>query len=345
MCDPHMADFSETMSSAGVVVRGQLVADGCLNRVHVQGDKPGSYNGWYICFGGERPAGAFGSWRTGEKTKWSAKGVVPLTLDERRELQAKVTADRARRAAEQAATFSAAAVRANAIWDAAVPCEVHPYLARKHVPSFGLRVADWTKDGGHDPETGEVRETRIAGALLVPIRNARKEIVSLQAIFPDTNNPLRRDKDYLTGGEKRGCWYSFGAPVPVNGKKTVIVCEGYATGVSVHRATSIGVVVAFDAGNLRPVAEAVRRAMPDVQIIIAADNDRWTFKPIVNPGLVRAREAAAAVGGFVAMPVFTDVADKPTDFNDLDAAEGAGEVWRQILAALGALDACLNVLE
>ena len=40
----------------------------------------------------------------------------------------------------------------------------------------------------------------------------------------------------------------------------ILVCEGYATGASVHMATSLTTAVCFDAGNLLPVALAMAGA-------------------------------------------------------------------------------------
>jgi putative DNA primase/helicase len=145
---------------------------------------------------------------------------------------------------------------------------------------------------------------------------------------------LSRDKDFLTGGEKRGCWFAIGKPTQIDGKTVVVICEGYATGASIHIATELGVVIAFDAGNLLPVAETVRNLMKDSVIIIAADDDQWTEQPIKNPGVTRAREAADKIGGLVAKPLFKSLDGKPTDFNDLHTRDGSEMVKAQILAVL-----------
>jgi len=42
----------------------------------------------------------------------------------------------------------------------------------------------------------------------------------------------------------------------------LIICEGYATGASLHEATGFQVLCAMSAGNLLPVAQAVRNADP-----------------------------------------------------------------------------------
>jgi len=72
-----------------------------------------------------------------------------------------------------------------------------------------------------------------------------------------------------------------------------VVCEGYATGATIHEATGLAVIVAFDAGNLLPVARFFREKKPDWLIVIAADNDAWTDTPIKNPGCYFAMLAVA----------------------------------------------------
>jgi hypothetical protein len=92
--------------------------------------------------------------------------------------------------------------------------------------------------------------------------------------------------------------------------------------------------VALDAGNLAPVAEALRKELPDVQIVVCADDD---WKTEGNPGLTKAKEAAAAVGGIVAVPVFGEGrVDKWTDFHDLANAQGLPAVKAIIDVAIQA---------
>lgn len=103
----------------------------------------------------------------------------------------------------------------------------------------------------------------------------------------------------------------------------LFICEGYATGASIHEATGHAVAVAFDSGNLKPVAEALRRKYPETKLIICADNDQWTEG---NPGTTKAKEAAEAVGAAIVCPSFTDVSTKPTDFNDMVRLSGIESV-------------------
>lgn len=211
-------------------------------------------------------------------------------------------------AAEEAQEQAEAASRAQAIWDAAEPCEAHPYLDRKGVASYGLRVGRWERT---DSDTGEVFVHTEKG-LLIPIRDRQRGLWSLQCIHPNAD----KKKLYLKGGAKRGHFFAIGKPQQRDGRNVFVLVEGYATGASVHVATGHMVLVCFDTSNLLPVAQGLRERQPDAVIVFAADNDTETDG---NPGVTRARAAAAAVGGLVAIP-------PPGDFNDLQVAEGVEAV-------------------
>ncbi|MBL4558296.1 MAG: toprim domain-containing protein [Rhodobacteraceae bacterium] len=99
----------------------------------------------------------------------------------------------------------------------------------------------------------------------------------------------------------------------------VLICEGWATGASLHIATGHTVIAAMDAGNLMPVAEALRARFPEADLVLVADNDEKPDRD-GNPGVEAARKVALAVDGRLAVP------DSPGDANDLFCAEGPDAV-------------------
>ena len=328
--------FRIAMSEHGIQVADEIIADGEFHRVHIEGDRPRSRNGWYILHTDGKPSGAFGcNKRFGNRTKftWSGK-TEPLTPEQRREFARKMAKQKAERLEAEKARKAAAAERANAIWNASTDCTEHPYLKRKGVKSHGLRVGTWEVI---NKETGELR-TISKQALLIPIRDAGKRIHSLQAIFPGKVMG-DRDKDYLKDGAKEGLFYSFGKPLTVNvggeQRMVILIGEGYATMASVHEITGHAAIVAFDAGNLPVVGRILRSRFPDAVLVFVADNDQWTEKPVENPGVYHAKAAAKAVNGLVAIPQF-DANDerKPTDFNDLHVLFGAEAVATAIADVL-----------
>ncbi|MCK6419024.1 MAG: toprim domain-containing protein [Alphaproteobacteria bacterium] len=271
-------NFKTALESAGLSTKDKITTDGKLHRFSVQGDKPGSKNGWYVLYGDGLPAGSFGSWKTGFKGTWCAKAENSLTAAEREEFRRRMDAARKTREMEEEARRNAAREKALAIWKSSPPAPPdHPYLVKKCVRNHGLRLHK--------------------GALVVPMRDSYGILHSLQLIDAEGN------KRFLSGGRKGGCYFAIGSPVV-----SLCIAEGYATAASIYEATGLPVAVAFDAGNLEPVARSLRGKFPEIEITLCADNDAHTPG---NPGLTKARQAAAACGALLAVPPC------PGDFNDL----------------------------
>lgn len=186
------------------------------------------------------------------------------------------------------------AERARQEWEAAVPAAAdHPYLVRKGVPAYGLR-----QEGNR---------------LLVPLYH-QGQLVNLERIAPNG------DKRGMKDGRKKGA-YSLIGRLTADSQR-VYVCEGWATGASLHRATDAPVVCAMTAANLALVASEIRAKFgPGIEIVIAADEDR---DQEANPGRREALKAAEKARGIALFPAKPDGLPDAAkwDFNDLDAALG-----------------------
>jgi len=323
--------FRTAAAARGLLLPDHLDADGKLHRCELASGAKGKKDGAYLLHLDGVPAGGFQNFKDGlEWENWKADIGRQLTPEEEAAHRARVEAQRAEREAEAKAKREKARRKANAIWNGAKPApDDHPYLLRKGVPSFGLRVAAWPK--WQELRPGEWREERIPGALLVPMRSPSGTLHSLQAIYADKVDG--RDKDFLPGGEKAGKFHLIGE---ITEGAPLCVAEGYATAASIHQATGWPVAVAFDAGSLEPVARALREVHPAVRFVICADDDHQTAG---NPGRSKAEAAARAVGAAVAVPVFGP--DRPanaTDFNDLASLAGLDAV-RGIVQAAAAIAA------
>ncbi len=274
---PVSNTFLAALADAGLaMVKPEIVGDGRLHRYRVDGDKAGSTNGWYVLHDDDKPFAAFGSWKTGQSLTWTAARNGEMTEAERRALNERLAAARTARDAEQARTHAEAAKRAARLWAQARPASNdHPYLARKRVNAYGVRV--------------------LGSQLVIPARTADGELATLEFIAPDGS------KRFLTGGRKRGCYHAIGRP-----ELAICIAEGYATGATIHAATGHAVAIAFDAGNLGPVARALRSKFKRLALVICADNDTETEG---NPGLTAATAAARAVGAALAVPHFGTVAN------------------------------------
>ncbi|WP_187394527.1 DUF927 domain-containing protein [Zoogloea oleivorans] len=358
-----ISQFRAAASARGLLLPDHLDADGKLHRCELRDGAKGKKDGAYLLHLDGVPAGGFQNFRDGlDWENWRADIGRSLTPEEEAAARARMEIQRAEREAEAKAKRDKARRKANAIWNSAKPApDDHPYLTRKGVPSFGLRVASWPK--WVEARPGQWEETRIGNALLVPMRSPSGTLHSLQAIYPEKIDG--RDKDFLLHGEKAGKFHLIGE---ISADVPLCVAEGYATAASLHQVTGWPVAVAFDAGGLEPVARALHETNQGARFILCADDDAFGLcfecqapvrvadgetcpscsKPhkCRNAGQHRAQDAARAVRGVVASPEFIDPAGRwqgyqntgktPTDFNDLATSPREGEgpdAVRRILEA------------
>lgn len=328
MTTDSITQFRLAMSNYGLVLDGEIIDDGKLHRFTVAGDKYRSNNGWYVFYSDGIQSGSFGCWKRNISESWCSKKSSDMTPDEFRKYNERIEQARADRDLEIKKRHFAASEHAKIIWDSASECISHEYLTKKGIAANGARVGRWTKA---NEDTGEIW-LDVDNALLVPVMDGKK-IAGLQAIFAEKIEKIGRNKDFLSGAKKRGCYYPIGSPSKES--DLIIICEGFATGASIYECTGYPVLVAFDAGNLASVADVARRRAPSSRIFICADDDRETKAPLNNPGVTMAIAACNSENkARVIVPKFKDLTRCPTDFNDLHALEGAEEVKRQILDAV-----------
>lgn len=302
--DPRQ-EFARKLEDLGLDLKGKLPElDGKLHRVPLTGRS--GLDGAYCLYADGRPAGWAQNFSTGEKVKLVATGVV--LSSEERERQQREKAVRLQQAEqERTRARDAAAQRCRDMYAGFGPADKdNEYLQRKGIPAL---------DG--------IKQDQ--GNLIIPLYNVDGEMRGFQAIAPDGT------KAFAQGIEKGGNFHMIGADLS---PKEIVICEGYATGVSLHEATDCTVAVAFDSGNLKRVAEKIRERHPNAAITICADNDHAAQrdgKPY-NTGLEKAKEAALAVQGKVKVPLFNKSEQEKgyTDFNDLHKSRGLDAVKKQL---------------
>lgn len=277
-----------------------IFADGTLRRFDGPGEVRGKRSAWYVLHGGDLPCGIVGDWRTGEKHIWRERPerLEPMALQHQRERTA--AAIRAAEAERQTRVKYAAA-KCEELWARAGFIDAgHPYLKSKPgMRPYGAR--------------------QLHASLLVPLRDVDGGLLNLQFIKPDGS------KRFKTHGRVTAAFCLLGDVDPAG---PVVVCEGWATACTIREATGYAVAAAMHAGNLLPVAKALRQRYPAARMLLAADDDHQTAG---NPGLTKARAAAEAAGAALVVPAFgPDRPAKATDFDDLRQFESPGAVARQI---------------
>ena len=218
-----------------------------------------------------------------------------MTEAEKAELRGRIRQEKKAAQEKRERERKQAAERAKSLWATCrYATEDNAYLKRKGV----LPLGDMRQD--------------VDGRLVLPLLNAEGETVSLQFIGADG------EKRFLPGGEKKGCFF----PVPAkDGGKSgpLLIGEGAATVLSCCLSTGYAGLVAFDAGNLLPVAQMARQKYPGREIILCADNDiHEDGKP--NTGVLKATEAAQAIGTKLA--VAPALNGRKSDWNDIHNERG-----------------------
>lgn len=296
---PDLA-FHDALVAYGLVINDPI-QEGKIVRTPMRDTR--KLNGWYRYFGIDLQtgiaAGVYGDWREGGDTHhyWSSKPEKAMTQNEYKSYQQRIVEMKAIADAELKARHNEAAGQAEEMLRELPYATSHPYLDRKQVKPYGLL---------HDQD-----------ALIVPVRNAEGDLRSFQRIWANG------DKRFMKGGETRGCFHLIGSAFT----EPTYVAEGYATAATIHEVTGKSVVVAFNAGNLKPVVDAIRGAGNHCKLVICADNDRKTDG---NPGVTAATKACE--GQFGVSMLYPEFAGtEGTDFNDLVLAEGWDTARRQIL--------------
>ena len=289
--------FRDILNGKGLVP-SEILADGKLRRCPTTG-KPHKQNGAYIAHLDSPATLWWCNWESGEQGTFSEVEEKTLSPIERELWRQRQNAIRRQRETECAQRHEAAAQQARSILNASFPCSPeHAYLQRKGIPALGDVRQDYND------------------MLLIPVIDVSGNVRSLQYIAPDGT------KRFLAGGKIQGGYFC----IPGKTEKPLVLCEGYATGASIHLASDCTVYVAFSANNLPIVANIVRSKFPDTPIMVCGDND--------EAGRDKGQEAAQAAQARLALPSFST--GNGTDFNDLHQSEGLQEVCRQLEAVVSA---------
>jgi putative DNA primase/helicase len=249
--------------------------------------------------------GSFGYWKgsdnNAQKVEWKKEWTDKLTPEQRQAMADANKANIKKAEEERKREIEHCANQAQTNWIKLKTTGESGYLAKKQVGAFSIK---------YHPKKDMI---------VVPVQDSKGKLFALQLIRHGLKegSKIPAKQFWPRGAEIKGHFHVIGT---LAGAKTIFIAEGYATGASIHMATGIPVVVAFNANNLTPVTKAIAAAHKYAQIVICADDDYLTD---VNPGVTQAQNAALSVGGAWVKPDFvvagTDIrnGEKLTDFNDL----------------------------
>lgn len=322
------AGLSDTLRAKGY---GEFTPVSVTGEVLRQGSK------WFVgrSYGSGFVVANYGDWKTGEQFTWRSSdeaGFKPLSQEELtaldREIREQSIKDAAARDEEQERVRRVCLD----MFAGAMHRGVSPYFTKKKLPENKLYGCAIDMESEAAAKWGT--------QTLVPAYDATGKLWGLQRISPDG-----KYKIFKEGMRIHGCFAPLSSDPSLftpGYTGTIFICEGIATAASVYECLAGGtrweVVSAFNAGNIPPVARALRGRHPEAKIVICADNDQFTQKhgQPWNPGIEYGRTAAYAVGGLLTWPEFGTghLKDKPTDFNDAHVLYGLATV-RNMLANAG----------
>ena len=310
MTDPNIDSFKDAMIRSGIPFAEEIIPDGKIHRFPT--GKKNKKNGWYILFDN---AGFYGDWSKSSSHLWkvSLEGKTPRE-------KAIINQDikKSRKAAEEEAERrnQETAIEAENIWNNANETGVSEYLNIKKVSAFSIKY-------GSD---------QYGDFVAVPLMDVDGKLWNVQKIY-NKKDDISNNKWFLPGGKKKACFHIIGTHLKeLAENERFWIVEGYATGASIHMATNDTVIVAFDAGSIDPVINAIKITYPHLLGIIAGDDDQWP-KDGNNAGRQKAEDAAKKYGCHVVFPKFKEEHHKsdPTDWNDLHCLEGLNEVTARLI--------------
>ena len=303
--------FIDAMESCGISLASgqQLKMDGHKHRVSLAGDKGKALSGEYCIYLDESPAGWFKSYKGShgvpyETWSYRSETFSSLSPQERKTFIEQKEIEKEERERQDARERQRSIVIAKEKWKNATPANpMHNYALKKGLTDvYGARLL------GND--------------LILPYVNTNMEVMTVQTISSSgekrfqLNAPKMGHFCVLSGVAEQSSGVNT---IPSDPKGPVYICEGWATGCSIRAATGAVVIVAADAGNLSHVVDPLRSARPDLELVIAADNDFYKGKG--NAGVSAALKIFEDLGVPFVAPDFK-VGEALSDWNDFASTRG-----------------------
>lgn len=307
-CKEVIAQFENSLKEEGFIVDKEIIADGKIHRLKVAGDVGAKTSGAYILHLDGHPAGFIQNFKNGDNgIKWKFDGKIKYNISKNTKNEAWQNSKI--RAQELETKYLQTAQKLLAEYLAASPAKNHPYLIKKEI------------------EIGQDIKVDKNSNLLIPLQDENAKIWSVQRITKTgdkfigairTTQEKEQGIEYLA--KKKGCFYTS---KPLNEQDEFLLCEGFATAITLQNELDKATIMAVDANNLLAVAQKLHEAYPDKQISIYADND---ICKNINVGLQKALEVKEKIPSVkVYSPALnqSDIEQKLSDFNDIKVKYGS----------------------
>ncbi len=314
-------EFADKLAFMGFDVSGEHpIMDGQKHRCRVDTDKNGvSHNsgaGMYVASLDDHPWGYAINNKTGEETKWKAKGynLSPAEKAKYQAIAAQKQQELQEAKAKEQSSVAKAITRLVAV--CTQPSGNEKYIKDKQLTTAKLLCVPAPSALPNDPDIliGEnwkaskaLREANpdklifTTGEMLVPAIDDKGNIRTAQTIQANGTKMFPR------GGQKTGTFHIVGGELEDIAKvSTLIIAEGLATADTIAEACKHPVISAFDAGNVIEIAKELHSKFPDKTLLICGDDDAHLSLTEIkgNVGRNKATQAAELTGGKTVFPIF-----------------------------------------
>lgn len=311
-----MIEFIEALKIAiqenGFSIHGNINYDSTSIQRFKDAYKPHKAADIFLIIHPDKLGATFGDWHDKEgQVKWRFKQTQRLSLEEKVARQLEIEQSIKRRQ-DKLAWSIGRAERYNARFHVEHITGLHAYVMRKKI----------------FPYCSFLVQPKYHKILCITFYDIEHNFKGLQII---KENGFKR---FWKGTSPKDnmMWIVPPSERPISNDYTGVIriCEGYATGCTIHQVTKSPVICAMSAHNLPSVAAQVARHYPHAIVKICADNDQWGEN---NVGLGYALSAAKITGFPIYYPTFDglDVRNKPTDFNDLFVLSGHEKTKHQLI--------------
>lgn len=316
-----LIQFKEALNAQGLIVDTPIM-NGKIQRCQTIDDKAGEKSGAYKGFLDGYPAGYIQNFKTGYKANWKFKldnQIKQRTItNQEKKVFYENTTEKERLLNLQLKT----ALRLEKEFKEAKTLEEsHPYLLKKglnELYNIKIKIDNFQN-------------------ILIPLKDENGKIWSLQRISKDgkkiigvIKNKEEREKNIEYSARKKGCFYT---QKPLKEQDEFLLCEGFATAMTIQKALNKTTIMAVDAANMIDVAKKLNEKYPNKKITIFADNDlKQEIKGKNNIGIDIANKIKKELNNVkVIIPKINsyEALKGISDFNDIYLEKGINEVIKQ----------------
>ena len=316
-----LIQFKEALNAQGLMVDTPIM-NGKIQRCQTIDDKAGEKSGAYKGFLDGYPAGYIQNFKTGYKANWkfqlSNQAKQTTIINQNKKVFYENTTEKERLLNLQLKT----ALRLEKEFKEAKTLEEsHPYLLKKglnELYNIKIKIDNFQN-------------------ILIPLKDENGKIWSLQRISKDgkkiigvIKNKEEKEKNIEYSARKKGCFYT---QKPLQEQDEFLLCEGFATAMTIQKALNKTTIMAVDAANMIDVAKKLNEKYPNKKITIFADNDlKQEKKRKNNIGIDIANKIKKELNNVkVIIPKINnyEALKGISDFNDIYLEKGINEVIKQ----------------